>query len=222
MSQRTRLAEGSGPFVQTVGPTPPLGPQTGKGFNPTTAASARRAIPAANLEAYKRAVARTGDYVTMMGTLIGSTAIRVMREEIKPVANALIWGAQQTVTCPGRIRRDAANPSRENVFPGYDDGPPVDIGVGLLRIGDIHLVTVNGEPYSKIALRLKGEAPAAKTFMVTNVSPRAASGYIYSDDAYSHLTFQVIGSRLKPGCAEDNVVSTAIELMHRAGAFAAR
>jgi hypothetical protein len=26
----------------------------------------------------------------------------------------------------------------------------------------------------------------------------AGSGYIYSDQAYSHLTFQVMGSRLKP------------------------
>ena len=25
---------------------------------------------------------------------------------------------------------------------------------------------------------------------------------IYSESAYSHLTFQVTGSRLKPGCAE--------------------
>ena len=45
----------------------------------------------------------------------------------------------------------------------------------------------------------------------------AGSGYIYSDAAYSHLTFQVIGSRLKPGCAEDKIVSTAIALMHRSG-----
>jgi hypothetical protein len=45
----------------------------------------------------------------------------------------------------------------------------------------------------------------------------AGSGYIYSDEAYSHLTFQVIGSRLKPGCAEGKIVSTAVNLMRRAG-----
>jgi len=47
--------------------------------------------------------------------------------------------------------------------------------------------------------------------------PRDNSGYIYSDEAYSHLTFQVIGSRLKPGCAEGRIVSTAVDLMRRAG-----
>jgi neutral ceramidase len=89
--------------------------------------------------------------------------------------------------------------------------------VGLLRIGDIHLVTVNGEVYSEIATRLKAEAPASKTMIVTLANGSANAGYIYSDAAYSHLTFQVIGSRLKPGCAEDKIVSTALDLMRRSG-----
>ena len=64
---------------------------------------------------------------------------------------------------------------------------------------------------------LKAEAPATKTIVVTLANGSANSGYIYSDEAYSHLTFQVIGSRLKPGCAEGKIVSTAIALMHRSG-----
>jgi hypothetical protein len=79
------------------------------------------------------------------------------------------------------------------------------------------LVSVNGEVYTNIGLKLKAEAPAAKTMMVTLANGGANSGYIYSDDAYSHLTFQVIGSRLKPGCAEGKIISTAIGLMHKSG-----
>jgi len=45
----------------------------------------------------------------------------------------------------------------------------------------------------------------------------ANSGYIYSDDAYSHLSFQVIGSRLKPGCAENKIVNAALDLMGKSG-----
>ena len=52
---------------------------------------------------------------------------------------------------------------------------------------------------------------------MTLANGSANSGYIYSDEAYSHLTFQVIGSRLKPGCAEDKIVSTALDLMRRSG-----
>ena len=48
-------------------------------------------------------------------------------------------------------------------------------------------------------------------------SRSANSGYIYSDEAFSHLTFQVIGSRLKPGCAEGKIVSTALDLIRRSG-----
>jgi len=203
---------------QTVAPpAPPSENRTAQGFNAAAAGSSRGAIPPENLEAYKKAIARTGEYVVMLGQMIGTTAVRLMREEIKPVDRAAIWGGQQRFTCPGRERLDAANPARENVFPGYKDGPDVNLKVGLLRIGDINFVTVNGEVYSKIALKLKDAAPASKTIVVTLANGAANSGYIYSDDAYSHLSFQVIGSRLKPGCAEGQIISTAVDLMHKAG-----
>jgi neutral ceramidase len=168
-------------------------------------------------EAYKKVLARTGDYVRMLGSFIGLSAARVMRESIQPANAARIWAAQETFACPGRIRLDADNPARENVFPGYKDGPDANIKVGLLRLGDIHFATVNGEVYSEIATRLKAEAPASKTMVVTLANGFASSGYIYSDAAYSHLTFQVIGSRLKPGCAEGKIVSTVLDMMRRSG-----
>ena len=140
-----------------------------------------------------------------------------MRESMQPTGTARISAAQETVSCPGRVRLDADNPARENVFPGYKDGPDVNVKVGLLRIGDINVVTVNGEVYSEIASRLKAEAPASRTMVVTLANGSANAGYIYADAAYSHLTFQVIGSRLKPGCAEGRIVSTAIDLMRRSG-----
>ena len=93
----------------------------------------------------------------------------------------------------------------------------MDLKVGLLRVGDINFVSVNGEVYSKIALKLKEAAPANKTIISTLSNGSANSGYIYSDDAYSHLTFQVIGSRLKPGCVEGKIIENAIELMHKSG-----
>ena len=155
--------------------------------------------------------------VHMLGAMLGSSAVRVMRESIEPVDNARIWAGHQSFACPGRVRNDADNPARENVFPGYKDGPDVNLKVGVLRIGDVHFVGVNGEVYSQIGMRIKAEAPASKTIVVTLANGSANSGYIYSDEAFSHLTFQVIGSRLKPGCAESKIVSTAVSLMRRAG-----
>jgi hypothetical protein len=56
--------------------------------------------------------------------------------------------------------------------------------------------------------KLKEAAPANKTIVVTLANGSSISGYIYSDDAYSHLTFQVIGSRLKCIWQYDNFVMT--------------
>lgn len=213
MRSRQRLGE-----PQTVGaPVPPAESRTPQGFNPAAAGSERAAIPQEKLSAYQKAIERTGEYVVMLGQLIGTTAVRVMRESIQPAETARVWAGQESFTCPGRVRLDADHPARENVFPGYKEGPDVNLKVGLLRIGDINFATVNGEVYSRIAMRLKASAPANKAILVTLANGMANSGYIYSDDAYSHLTFQVIGSRLKPGCAEAKIVSTAIDLMHRSG-----
>lgn len=60
-----------------------------------------------------------------------------MREDMQFTDDAAIWGGFERFNVPGRIRKDADNPARENVFPEYADGLDVTIGVGLLRVGDI-------------------------------------------------------------------------------------
>jgi neutral ceramidase len=203
---------------KTIGaPAPPPRSTSPQGFNPATAQADRKPVPADELAAYKEGLARTAAVVVMEGTMIGESAIHVMRDQIQPVDTAMLWGGQEKFTCPGRTRLDAANPARENVFPGYKEGADVNLMVGVLRIGDIDFATVNGEVYTNIGLKLKAASPANRTMVVTLANGAANSGYIYSDDAYSHLTFQVIGSRLQPGCAENKIVSTAVDLMHRSG-----
>ena len=150
MGSRAALMEGRGPLIQTVGPAVrPADQSAPKGFNPQQASSERKAIPAETLDTYKKVLARTGEYVHMLGSLIGSSSVRVMRESIGPVETARIWAGQESFTCPGRERLDVNNPARENVFPGYKEGPDVNLKVGLLRLGDINFATVNGEVYSQ-------------------------------------------------------------------------
>jgi neutral ceramidase len=213
--QNPRLSERG---QKTIGaPPPPPRSASPQGFNPAAAQADRKPIPADELPAYKEGLARTGAVVVMEGAMIGESAIHVMRDQIQPVDTAMLWGGQEKFTCPGRTRLDAANPARENVFPGYKEGADVNLMVGVLRIGDIDFATVNGEVYTNIGLKLKAASPASRTMVVTLANGAANSGYIYSDDAYSHLTFQVIGSRLQPGCAENKIISTAVDLMHRSG-----
>jgi hypothetical protein len=176
--------------------------------------TARQVVPAEKLAAYKKNIERKSEYVHMLGTMIGNSAVRVMLYNTEPTREANIWAGQKTFTCPGRERLD--NSGRENYDPGYKDGPDITIKVGLLRIGDINIVSVNGEVYTEIGLHLKAESPYAKTMMVTLANGSAGSGYIYSNNASYHQTFQVIGSRLQPGYAEKGIVSSALDLMKQA------
>jgi neutral ceramidase len=138
------------------------------------------------------------------GILLGEEVIRVMTNIKQLHATPTIAAAQKVVTCPGRKRTDNA---REGTPGTYEDGDPVNIRLGVLRIANIELTAVDAEVYSPIALRLKRESPMANTFMVTLANGAANSGYIPNDTASGALTFQVLGSKLKPGCAETAIVN---------------
>jgi hypothetical protein len=48
---------------------------------------------------------------------------------------------------------------------------------------------------------------------VTLANGRASSGYIPDDASFGHDTFQVLGSRLKPGCAEQGIANGLVDLV---------
>ena len=90
---------------------------------------------------------------------------------------------------------------------------PVNIRLGLLKVGDIAIGTVNAEVFNLIAQRLKKESPYARTMMATLTNGSANSGYIPNDAAYGMYTFEVVSSRLQPGCAETAIVNGILDLM---------
>jgi hypothetical protein len=51
--------------------------------------------------------------------------------------------------------------------------------------------------------------------MVTLANGRANSGYIPNDAAFGAYTFQVLGSRLKPGCAEQGIADGLTDLVNQ-------
>ncbi len=144
------------------------------------------------------------------GVLLGEEVIRVMTNIKQLHATPTILGAQKNVTCPGRKRTDSG---REGMQGTYEDGDPVNIRLGVLRISNIGVASVDGEVYTPIAMRLKRESPMANTFMVTLANGMANSGYIPNDTAFGAQTFQVLGSRLKPGCAETAIVNGLLDLI---------
>lgn len=169
-----------------------------------------RPMPAEAAGAYAKAKSFNDELVHAYGVLMGEASIEALKDhDVNWQAAPTIAASTDTFSCPGRDRLDQS--ARQGVLPPYKDGDPVDLQVGALRIGDIDFVSVNGEVYNEIATRLKRVSPSAKTLMVTLASgPPARSGYIYSNAASDHLTFQVIGSRLKAGCAEDAIVAKGL------------
>jgi len=149
-------------------------------------------------------------WIESEGQLLGEEVIRVMTNIRTRSGDVAIWGAQKTISCPGRQRTNAG---REGEPGTYKDSDPVNIRLGMVGIGDIALTTVNAEIYTLISQRLKKNSPMANTVVVTLANGRANSGYIPDDASFGHNTFQVLGSRLKPGCAEQSIANGLDDLV---------
>jgi hypothetical protein len=161
-------------------------------------------------EQAKRAETALDDWLRAMGAVFGEEIIRVSNGTRTAGDRVRIWGGQQTVTCAGRNRLDNA---REGVPGQYEDGSPVNIRVSLLTIGTTALASVNAEIYTGIGQRIKAASPMADTIVSALGNGSAGSGYIPTDEAFYRYTFQVLGSRLKPGCAEGGIVKAATDLL---------
>lgn len=147
------------------------------------------------------------------GMVLGEEAIRVMTNTSKMSAQIPIVALQKGLSCPGRSR---TNEGREGSPGTYKDSDAVNFRLGVVEIGDIALTAVNAEIYTPISQRMKKHSPMANTVMVTLANGRANSGYVPNDSAFGEYTFQVLGSRLKPGCAETGIANTLDELIAQA------
>jgi hypothetical protein len=150
--------------------------------------------------------------VASMGQFLGEEVLYVTRSLTRREASAVLGGAATTVQCPGRERTNAGRAGFEGQ---YRDGPPVDIRLGLLRIGDVMIGAVNAEVFNAIARRLKRESPYRATMLATLTNGAARSGYVPDEASFGAYTFEVLSSRLRPGCAESAIVSGILGMMEQ-------
>jgi hypothetical protein len=148
--------------------------------------------------------------VSSMGQFLGEEVLHVMRGIVRADRAVPLHGGFVTVSCPGRER---TNQGRAGFEGTYQDGPPVELRLGLLRVGDVMIGAVNGEVFNPIAQRLKRESPYKATMMATLTNGAARSGYIPDDESFGKYTFEVLSSRLKPGCAESAIVNGILGLI---------
>lgn len=145
------------------------------------------------------------------GQLLGEEVLHVARDGMeRPGLSDGIFGAQKEVTCPGRRR---TNTGRAGYAGVYEDADPISIRLSFLMVGDVAIGGVNGEVFNQIAQRYKRESPLKHTLFSSTTNGSAGSGYIPNDAAYGQYTFEVVSSRLKPGCAESAIVDGLLDLM---------
>jgi hypothetical protein len=148
--------------------------------------------------------------ILSMGQFLGEEVLHVMRGMDRMESSVTIAGRHRIVSCPGRERTNTGRAG----YPGeYRDAAPVDIRLGLLTLGDIMIGAVNAEVFNPIAQRLKRESPHARTLLATLTNGMARSGYIPHDAGFAMYTFEVLSSRLQPGCAESAIVDGILDLM---------
>jgi len=149
--------------------------------------------------------------VRSFGQMMGEEVLHVTRASMeRPAVSDGIFGAQSEVTCPGRRR---TNTGRGGYAGEYVDADPIALRLSLLVVGDVVVGGVNGEVFNPIAVRFKRESPFKHTLFSSLTNGGAGSGYIPHDAAYGQHTFEVLSSRLKPGCAETAIVDGLLDLM---------
>jgi neutral ceramidase len=146
-----------------------------------------------------------------LGLMLAEEVLHVMRSSLqRPEQEVAIEGALQTVTCPGRRRLDSG---RAGYAGTYEDADPIPLQLSMLRLGDVYIGGVDAEVFNPIAQRFKAASPHRNTMMATLTNGSARSGYIPHDAAYAQNTFEVVSSRLKPGCAEVAIIDGLQDLI---------
>jgi hypothetical protein len=148
--------------------------------------------------------------VASMGQFLGEEVMRVMRGIERRETTVSLYGSQTTIRCPGRERTNEGRAGFEGTYKAAD---PVEIRLGLLRVGDVMIGAVNAEVFTLIAQRLKRESPYKATILTTLTNGMARSGYIPDDGSFGKYTYEVLSSRLQPGCAEPAIVSGILKLI---------
>jgi hypothetical protein len=166
--------------------------------------------------------AESGDvlnrWIDALGMILGEEAIRVMSGIRDFQGSVKIRGVRKIITMPGRI-----NTNQEGQFKGepgvFEDGPDVNVGIGVLGIGDIALANISSEIYNVFAQKIKASSPLSKTVFVTLTNGGSNSGYIVDDASYRKNTFQVLGNKIQPGHAEVEIVDSIVRLIEEYVAY---
>ena len=136
---------------------------------------------------------------------VADAALGVVEKMHEGAADVRIEAAATTVSCPGK--RPWGDPAKGSP----EARPPVAIPISVIRINDIALAGVAGDVGSQIGRSFRTASPVAHSVFISMMA--GSVGYIVADDAYENPGHGVMGSPLKPGCAEHAIVDGLVQLL---------
>ena len=147
------------------------------------------------------------DAVRAQGFMIGSEVVRLSSGIRQMASSVRLDAAERIIACPTK--------PGSNMLPDMkqEQTATMPLHLGLIRINDVALTAVSGEVVTNIYWHLKKETPLANTLMLTIANDRL--GYIADDAAYDTPYFEVHGSPLARGCAENGIVNNLVEMINQ-------
>jgi hypothetical protein len=132
------------------------------------------------------------------GVMVGGEVVRVAGTVRNTSSDVRLAAASRDVACPTKQGVDQLSDMTTVKVPN------VDLRLGVILINDVALASVGGEVVTNINTQLRRSSPLANTIMVTLANDRI--GYIADDAAYDRPIFEVNGSPMARGCAENAIV----------------
>jgi neutral ceramidase len=139
------------------------------------------------------------------GLLVGAEAVRVAAGMGPLSSDVRLAAGERVVDCaPKQGRKLMATMKQQQV-------DSVPLRLSLILIDRVALAGVSGEVTNAIGMRLYAASPLTDTFLVSIANDRI--GYLPADASYDLPLFEVNGSPVARGCAEDAIVDGLSEMI---------
>jgi hypothetical protein len=157
-----------------------------------------------------------------MGASVGGEVLAIAGKT-RPMTNLTISGAAQVLTCPGKATVPLNTPAQCSNAPGSKlpscsnftdhDIDPVDLQIGVLKIGNLKFVQTDADITQPVWQRLKTASPADTALVSLVYGP---VHYVVEDSAYAANGYQATATMAKKGCAADGFVNMATRMTQSA------
>ena len=141
----------------------------------------------------------------VLGSTLANSVLDVVNKMPPGTANVKLSAAAKTVSCP----TEKKTIDRTTGTVTLADGPPAQIPLSVIRIGDIAVGGVGANLGSVIGQHFKAASPLSQTTLVTVLA--GSAGYVLDDATLASPAGKT--GNLKPGCAENAIVEGLVGMI---------